>query len=89
MLLVSSLPGLGGGLFAFLIAADKAKRPLCPFLQAVCELQWNFEQVKQHIVCVADVLVTNSSAVDFLSSNCETGMTSICFYWWWRHLSGI
>lgn len=88
MLLGSSLSGLGVGLFAFLIAADRAERPLCPLLQAVCELQRNSEQVKQHIICVADVLVTSSSVVDFLSSNCERGMTSVCFYWWW-HLNGI
>lgn len=54
----SILLGLGGGWFACLIAADKAKRPLCACLQAVCELQWNSEQVKQHIICVADVLIT-------------------------------
>lgn len=56
-------------------------------LQAVCELQWNFEQVKQHIICDADVLITRFSVVmDFLSSNYETEMTTISFYWWW-HLS--
>lgn len=85
----SSLLSLGGGWFACLIAADKAKRPLCPSLQAVCELQWNSEQVKQHIICVADVLITSSSVVvDFLSSSNETEMTSRCFYWWW-HLNGV
>lgn len=86
----SSLLGLGmGGWFSCLTAADKAKRSLCPSLQAVCKLQWNFEQVKQHIVCVADVSITSSSVImDFPSSNYETEMTSICFYWWW-HLNSV
>lgn len=67
--------------FAYLIAADKAKRALSPSLPAVCELQWNSEQVKQHVTCVADVQKTSFSVVMyFLSVNCEIE-TSKYFYW--------